>query len=186
MPRYTHFWSLNDKVPDRLAWPRIVRDVQVVLEAFEHLVKANHYTTNQRYNTQTIEFDSTEPTDHSRFMIKLGRATFQYCRTLRTEYDLPVAATLLVVKRHAPQWIKLTPDGRWADYHAAREVLRDLLDYQDENFASAKVDFDELIKNSDEEFDMEAYLGALSESLDEPVRSPARHHCHEDGTGAKR
>jgi hypothetical protein len=186
MPRYTHFWSLSDKVPDRLAWPRIVRDVQVVLEAFAHLVVCKGHTRSTRYTAQSIEFDSDDPTDHTAFVVKLGKASFQYCRTMRLEYDLPVSAVLLVIKRHAPQWIKLTSDGRWADFQPARELLRDLLEYQDEDFASAKIDFDELFRDSDEYSPQEDNHGPIPEEMDEASHRARADHRHRDRVGPKR
>jgi hypothetical protein len=150
-----------DTPPDRLAWPRILRDVRKVLAAFNDIVKAKHYTKSERHVTQTIEFDSVKPTPYSAFVLGLEPARFVCCRTLRTEYDVPVTAVLLVIKRHAPMWLKITSDGRWVDWEPARTFLRAALDYGDEDFGEAKKDFDELIKGSDEEFDLDEFLAAM-------------------------
>jgi hypothetical protein len=162
--RYTHFWSTNEKLPDRLAWPRIIREARAVLDAFDSLVSAKSHTMSERYLTQTIHFDSVSATDYSEFKLGLKPARFMFCRTMRTDYDLPVTAILLVVKRHAPQWIKITSDGRWADWEPARAFLRAALDYEDEDFASAKSDFDELVKGSDEEMSLEDFLASVEAS----------------------
>lgn len=164
MSRYTHYWSTMDTPPDRLTWPRILRDVRKVLSAFEHLVKAKHYTKSERHVTQTIEFDSVNPTPYSGFELGLEPARFVCCRTLRTEYDVVVTAVLLVVKRHAPTWLKITSDGRWVDWEPARTFLRAALDYDDTDFVEAKKDFDELIKGSDEEFDLDEFLAAMQKA----------------------
>jgi hypothetical protein len=104
-----------------------------------------HFPVENKSTPSKIWFDQTNPTEHSAFCIPREPQRFIYCRTMRTEYDLPVTACLLVIKRYAPEWLKITSDGQWLDWEPAVIFLRRVLGYRPEHFSAAELDFLELL-----------------------------------------
>lgn len=143
---YTHFWATRAVLPhDR--WARIYRDAKRVLAVCDDL--ANYlFTHTQR--EQSIRIDTLTEREHSLFMLTPNPVSFAYCRTNGEAYDVAVTATLLMAKRHAPEWIKLTSDGLWEQWGDAVDLCTEVLQYKTADFAAAKQDFDELFDGGSE------------------------------------
>ena len=96
-----------------------------------------------------ITIDSVCPFEYSTFTLLPKPVSFVHSRTNRDVFDLPVTMMMLVAKRHYPEWIKITSDGKWDEWEEARVACVDVFGYTMADFAAAKRDFDELLDPED-------------------------------------
>jgi hypothetical protein len=105
----------------------------------------------EKVKGEHFSFQDADEHMYGGFLLTREPQSFAYCRTNGLPYDAAVTGCLLVVKKHAPSWVKLTSDGLWEEWETARELLRTILSYEERDFSKAKIDFDELLDLEDRE-----------------------------------
>jgi len=111
---YTHYWSFGkgsdkDEEGFNKALP-IIRDICnrhkdiIVRESDEDLPP----DINEEYHF--IRFNGIEDDGHETFLFELTSGDFNFCKTARKPYDLPVCECLIVLAAHIPS-VTISSDG---------------------------------------------------------------------------
>lgn len=139
---YTHFWATNALLEPSL-WNKIVNDCRRVTKLYEDEI------TGLEFKKDKISFRGIDEILYDEFVLTRDSQSFVFCRTNWLPFDGLVTSCLLIAKKHAPGWIKLTSDGLWADWEISRGLLTEVLEYEINDFKAAKQDFDELLDKED-------------------------------------
>lgn len=148
MRTYGHFWGSGPELLEPKAWSLFYLDAQSLLREKAHYVVPGSLQGAVSGPDKRLIFDLSRLGEYGHFEIVPKPQAFTFCRTDRHASDALITALLLVAKHHMGAWLTLTSDGLWDDWEKGRELCRVVLNYKDENFLSAKSDFDSLIERS--------------------------------------
>lgn len=141
---YTHFWGSGPDRADARIWTRFCADVQILTKHYPYMMVPNSLDISLYGANKCIEFHIPHEPEFGIFLLTGQPQSFAFCRTNGRKSDLLVTSVLLAAKKHLESWICLTSDGLWEDWLPARNSCSSLLGYTEEDFESAKKDFDSL------------------------------------------
>lgn len=136
---YTNYWHRKkDFTNDQ--WENIRKDVSIILKHCENQIQlAEEYDAPGKkplVNATTIRFNGVREEGHETFIMSRKKPeprpweseeSFDFCKTARKAYDLPVGLTLLACVRHAPDAIRIGSDGDWdKEWTETRRVFKEL------------------------------------------------------------
>ncbi len=147
--RYHHFWASGPENADVHAWRVLVRDARKLFAAFpDGVVAENDNIIAEHVQTITFRGEGRED-EWATFRLTSTPQSFACVTTNWEPFDLLVTAILLAARYRLGGWIKLTSDGRWADWDSARGACEDVLGYTSVAFEGAQRDFIELLEKED-------------------------------------
>ena len=104
---YTHYYNGNDQEGYEAALPTIRK----ILKKYDNILRFeyNEETKKPTANKKMIRFNGIGDDGHETFVFETGK-DFDFCKTARKPYDLPVCEVLLVLK-HFMNDLYLNSDG---------------------------------------------------------------------------
>ena len=132
---YTQYWQRPPRLPAE-AFGRAVADCRRVLPETKVPLAGAQGNGKPVFRADAIVFNGVGAASLETFAIRLeeadrgaGRPQFSFCKTERRPYDLAVQVTLIVFKHHLGAALRVSSDGRDADWDAARRLCQEHLGY---------------------------------------------------------
>lgn len=102
---YTHYFKLKADLTNE-----VIADVTEVIKDYKEIIECEFDEVGRAIsvNTERIVFNSKEYGLET-FYLKNGE--FSFCKTKRSNYDLPVCEVLLILKHHYGDEFELSSDG---------------------------------------------------------------------------
>ncbi|WP_251553961.1 hypothetical protein [Neobacillus muris] len=107
---YTHYFELKADLKSE-----VLRDVSEIIDHNEEILAYEDDETGRKpsVNEKEIRFNGRDGDGHETFLIEKG--VWEFCKTARKPYDLPVCEVLLVLKYHYGDDFSLSSDGFCTD-----------------------------------------------------------------------
>jgi len=114
---YTHYFHGNDQKGYEAALPTI----QKILKKYDNILRfeLDEEKKKPKITKKMIRFNGIDEEGHETFVFKTGK-DFNFCKTARKPYDLPVCEVLLVLK-HFMSDLNLKSDG-FNGYLSEKEI----------------------------------------------------------------
>ncbi|MCW4051197.1 MAG: hypothetical protein NWE89_15850 [Candidatus Bathyarchaeota archaeon] len=122
---YTHYWSASRDFTDE-EWKAIQTNArQILTHATDHygISVSEEYDINSTpiVNNREIRFNGFGDEGHETFLLmhrvpeppdyRRGEPDFNFCKTARKDYDMPVVAILIAARATAPDAFEWSSDG---------------------------------------------------------------------------
>ena len=132
---WTHYWERETELPQE-AFEKAVKDCRVLLAAVDVPLAGSHAEGEPVFRGDGIVFNGIKGHDCEPFSIKLvevsrrpGKLVFSYCKTQKLPYDLCVKCTLIILKHHLGDKIRVMSDFTDEDWNDARNLCQGCLGY---------------------------------------------------------
>jgi len=126
---YTHYWYRPETI-ELPTWKLVLADITKLVEAFPDTVvwAGNIETMRPELSEDMVELNGPDGKGYEPFRLTRVRLAkqgervkddglwFDFCKTDRRPYDLLVAASLLVLKRHLGKGVRVMTDGKDSDW----------------------------------------------------------------------
>lgn len=104
---YTHYWKHSHKIsPD--IWAKIKTKAEKIVESVSTPLDEVQITDDM------IWFNGVDEDSHEAFYFQRDGVGFEFCKTARKPYDLPVCLCLLAIMEEDPS-VKVSSNGSWMD-----------------------------------------------------------------------
>jgi len=109
---YTHYFTIK-KTPDAATINQIHKAVMPVLDNYENIIKYECDSVEGKPVNASgiIRFNGIEDDGHETFLVDLNRREFNFCKTARKPYDVPVCTVLAILRVYLGEDLELSSDG---------------------------------------------------------------------------
>lgn len=129
---YTHYYYLPEQL-DHEKFSHLVQDVKKILDHIDVQLGDGIGENEPIITEEDIVFNGVGEDGHETFALSrnnpiMGDDTFafNFCKTALKPYDLAVAATLLRLKHHFGDQVKVSSDGGDEEWRPAKELCDEL------------------------------------------------------------
>lgn len=123
---YTHYWNSKkcNTEQDREGMKKALPIIKDIVKRYNKILRLEHDTPRKRakVNENCIRFNGIGEDGHETFLFKIGNE-FDFCKTVRKSYDLPVCEVLLVLKAHMPN-MEISSDGFWGRLEEQKKEVK--------------------------------------------------------------
>jgi len=152
---YTHYWERNVSVENKEQYGKLALDAKKIVEFakakgikiadWEGETLDGDEWTESRFDLNGYRDESHESfiwqaiVREPSFMPNEGWS-FDFCKTAHKPYDCVVTAILCRAKYHYGESVKISSDGRWADWQTGRDLYEEVFGSEPANPMSETAD----------------------------------------------
>ena len=106
---YTHYWELEEK---NEGGEDLINDIKKVLEKYKDIIQYEYDNPKEiEVNKNRIRFNGIGDKGHETFLFDFTKTGFEFCKTARKPYDIPVCKVLIILKHYLKDDLKVSSDG---------------------------------------------------------------------------
>jgi hypothetical protein len=110
---YVHYWKVQEV--EQSKWDAFVEDIKQVFSAGSYpITSEDDSDLPPRIDDTGVRFNGIDEDGHETFMIERSCTGFDFCKTARKPYDLPVCIALTLAKTHGIL-SELSTDGEFGE-----------------------------------------------------------------------